>query len=428
MDMNQIRIWPQKSRTQVWILLPLSVLSWAASIAILGFGPAVAPGGAAQPDANALLLHDVAIFLAALGVLCSLLALAVLQHFFNRLRRFGEAAVQASLQPAEAELPAALLAGKKSAELGPVADALLVSREKLATAQRAAKEQQERLTRVALSCEGIWRKHSERMRTIMSASLHPSMRSEGALAAADPARRAIEDLTRATDETLGQARLAGEQLDRFRSLSTQGQGAIERSLKQLATLRGQSETLAAAIQELTGRSQSIGDIAAGVKILASQIDHVALNATIEAARAGDVGRGFSVVASEVRSLAEQSKSATQKMRQVLAEIRTVTSRSLASTAAGEQSMHSAVEIARQADDLFLQISRGVSDTVECCTQIISATSRQAQSLAQIRETIPQVMEAQERFFAISVQLEQLSQAMSSLDADLAATLREVKAA
>lgn len=422
----KLRIWPQKVQTQLWILLSLSALSWAAAVVIpLALGPAAA-SASTTPELGTLLLHEGP---AALGALFALWALAVAHGFFRKLQRFGSAAVQASLAPDGAGLPPALLASKESPELGPLTDALLVTREQLVTARQFAKEQREKLTRIALSCEGIWRKHAERMRQILAAP-HPHLASfrDRAHHPAEPARQAVEELTRAADEALGQARAAGEHLDRFRSLSSQGQGAIERSLQQLSTLRGQTESLAAAIQELTGRSQSIGDIAAGVKILASQIDHVALNATIEAARAGDVGRGFSVVASEVRSLAEQSKSATQKMRQVLAEIRTVTSRTLASSAAGEQSMDTAVEIARQADDLFLQISQGVASTVECCTQIISATSRQAQSLTQIRETLPQVAETHERLRGLGAQLELLQQAIESLDADLSATLREVKAA
>lgn len=421
--MKQLRIWPQKVQTQLWILLSLSALSWAAAVAIsLALGPAAASASAAS-ELSSRLLHEAP---AALGALFALWALLVAHGFFRQLQRFSSAAVQASLAPDGSELPLALLASKEGPELGPLVDALLVTREQLATARHAAKEQRDKLTRIALSCEGIWRKHAERMRQILAAphaSSHDRLHHP-----AEPARQALDELTRAADEALGQARAAGEHLDRFRSLSSQGQGTIERSLQQLSTLRGQTEALAAAIQELTGRSQSIGDIAAGVKILASQIDHVALNATIEAARAGDVGRGFSVVASEVRSLAEQSKSATQKMRQVLAEIRTVTSRTLASSAAGEQSMDTAVEIARQADDLFLQISQGVASTVECCTQIISATSRQAQSLTQIRETLPQVAETQERLRGLGVQLELVQQAIESLDADLSATLREVKAA
>ena len=134
----------------------------------------------------------------------------------------------------------------------------------------------------------------------------------------------------------------------------------------------------------------MGQIAASVKLLASEIDHVALNATIEAARAGDVGRGFSIVAAEVRSLAEQSKGSAQQMRQVLEEIQKSSRTTLASAMDSEHNVDVLVEATRQTESLLLGLQSEAEEAAETCTQILSVVSGQTHSLLHVRDSVNQL--------------------------------------
>ncbi len=99
-----------------------------------------------------------------------------------------------------------------------------------------------------------------------------------------------------------------------------GRKAIDDTIDAMSAARQKAESIAESIIELAEQAQTIGEIITTVNEIAEQTHLLALNAAIEASRAGEHGRGFSVVAAEVRALAEQSKKATQKIRQILLQI------------------------------------------------------------------------------------------------------------
>jgi methyl-accepting chemotaxis protein len=195
----------------------------------------------------------------------------------------------------------------------------------------------------------------------------------------------------------------------------------------METLRSQAELRSTAIQELIASAQTIGEIADSVKLLTSQIEHVALNATIEAARAGEVGRGFAIVANEVRSLAEQSKSATQRMRQVLAEIQKFTAGPLAAAAAGEDGTDGAVAAARQVDRVLLQLSGGAAEALERYYPILGVITRQANELIQLKQTMSQLELKGERLLDLTSRQDELTQLLDAADREFAAALQQMKA-
>src|SRR5690606_1388379 len=101
-------------------------------------------------------------------------------------------------------------------------------------------------------------------------------------------------------------------------------------------VRTQVNTIGSSILELAAQARTIGGIITTVNDLAEQTNLLALTAAIEAARAGEQGRGFSVVAGEVRGLAEQSKGATVRVRQILGEIQRATSGAVMATEQGNK--------------------------------------------------------------------------------------------
>src|SRR5207249_7812791 len=107
-------------------------------------------------------------------------------------------------------------------------------------------------------------------------------------------------------------------------VSEEGHQIVDSIVQAMAVIKERVETISSDIRTLSQQTQQIGEITALVNDLADQSNLLALNAAIEAARAGEHGKGFSVVAQEVRRLAEQSKQATAQVRALLGEIRRAT--------------------------------------------------------------------------------------------------------
>ncbi|MBC7171006.1 MAG: hypothetical protein H5U40_01180, partial [Polyangiaceae bacterium] len=153
--------------------------------------------------------------------------------------------------------------------------------------------------------------------------------TSGQTAAAQQQAAAVQEVTSTIAElrqTSQQALEKGESVidvsERSVEESAQGSRAVEEAVGGMREIRVHVEAIAEKILLLSEQTQQIGEIIASVNEISEQSKLLALNAAIEAARAGEHGRGFSVVAAEIRSLADQSKQATAQVRKILSDIQT----------------------------------------------------------------------------------------------------------
>jgi methyl-accepting chemotaxis protein len=170
----------------------------------------------------------------------------------------------------------------------------------------------------------------------------------------------------------------------------QGGTVVEETLSGMRAIALSIGETAKKVQELGKQSDQIGKIIGVIDDIADQTNLLALNAAIEAARAGEQGRGFAVVADEVRKLAERTGSATKEITGMIRGIQAETKSAVAAMHAGTKEVEQGVELTTQAGSSLhdiIQMSEQVGDMV---TQIATAATEQAAASAQINGNIEQI--------------------------------------
>ncbi len=166
-----------------------------------------------------------------------------------------------------------------------------------------------------------------------------------------------------------------------------GGEAVARTISGMKTISETMENTARVITGLGKRSQEIGKILEVIEEIADQTNLLALNAAIEAARAGEAGRGFAVVADEVRKLAERSVEATKEIGEVIRQVQEETSAAVDTAKAGAAETKEGITLADRAGIALRSIIESVGRSSELMAQIASATAKQSSASAEVLQTV-----------------------------------------
>jgi methyl-accepting chemotaxis protein len=205
-----------------------------------------------------------------------------------------------------------------------------------------------------------------------------------------------------------------EVAQRAEDLSAEGQQVLEKTVSTIRDLADQVHSLSGAITESAQRSRHIGEIVAGLKDLAEQTNLLSLNASIEAVKAGERGRGFSVVAIEMGNLAEQSKSAAAKVRHILDEIDKGTRAATAIADEGARRARGALALAEDAGKAISGIGQAIRDSSVAARQIANNTRQQGIGVEQIVAALGDISAASQEVVAANVEMERAAASLSAL--------------
>ena len=170
-------------------------------------------------------------------------------------------------------------------------------------------------------------------------------------------------------------------------LSASGQRAIEASIDGLQGIRGQVEAMVGRVNDLSRRMTTVGEILERVKDLADQSNMLALNAAIEATKAGEYGKGFGVVAREIRSLADQTLQSANRIREILGEIQDAIRTTVDASQEGTRKVESGLEQIRNSGDSLRGITQIVDQSSQAARQIVASVNQQNAGIAQISTAI-----------------------------------------
>jgi methyl-accepting chemotaxis protein len=202
-------------------------------------------------------------------------------------------------------------------------------------------------------------------------------------------------------------------------LSRAGLNTVEEAVKASAALGEQVTRIAATMADLSERTQQVGEIIASVKDLAEQSNLLALNASIEASKAGEHGRGFSVVAMEMRTLAEQSRQAAVQVRSSLQEIQRGARDAAAATDEGAKRASAAVRLSRSAGEAIEGLALVIKDSALAARQIAANTRQQTIGVEQIVTAVSELSSAINESAEGTKIIEQGSASLSSMSKELA---------
>ena len=193
---------------------------------------------------------------------------------------------------------------------------------------------------------------------------------------------------------------------------------VESSVEGIGKLAGEIENSVKAINKLADDSSSISRVLEVIKGVAEQTNLLALNAAIEAARAGEQGRGFAVVADEVRTLARRTQQSTEEIEQMIARLQEGVSGAVKAMGASHGMTGSTVDASLKVQEALGNILNSVTQIVDQSQQIAAAAEEQTAVSHDIDHNIVQINQAGERTAEGARQAEESSNRMAQLVKDL----------
>ncbi|CCU72205.1 methyl-accepting chemotaxis protein [Thalassolituus oleivorans] len=205
------------------------------------------------------------------------------------------------------------------------------------------------------------------------------------------------------------------------STAKQGRAIVNETVKSINSLAGEVERASEVIRQLESDTANVGSILDVIKGIAEQTNLLALNAAIEAARAGEQGRGFAVVADEVRTLASRTQDSTQEIQTVIEQLQAAARSAVDVMSSSKERAQTSVNQAAKTDESLQAITEKVESITAMNNQIAAATDRQEKAAYSIKENVVGIRETSEIAMASMQKVEAASKALT----DISRTLQTV---
>lgn len=229
----------------------------------------------------------------------------------------------------------------------------------------------------------------------------------------DTASGILESILRFSREVGMQAESINMAAERGVSLSDEGKALISKMNESMKKMLAISHQTNKSILLLSEKSSEISSVLNVMKEMAGQTNMLALNAAIEAAKAGDSGRGFSVVAEQIRQLAEDSSRSANEIEQMIDEVQSAISGTTELIAEMNEDVQGSVDISDKASDSFNQLASSNSETLGLSEKIVGASNEQNESVREVVELMENVVVIAEETAAGTEEAASSSQELSS---------------
>jgi len=203
---------------------------------------------------------------------------------------------------------------------------------------------------------------------------------------------AITEMTASTQDIAGSAEGASTAAGEANSEAMEGRQVVNGTIEAISELASEIEESAVVIEKLNGDSENIGTVLDVIKGIAEQTNLLALNAAIEAARAGEQGRGFAVVADEVRTLAQRTQESTAEIENLITELQSGAEQAVTVMSKSRDKAGSTVEMAQHAGESLSTITQAVESILDMNTQIAAASEEQSAVSEEINRNVVNIQD------------------------------------
>jgi methyl-accepting chemotaxis protein len=234
----------------------------------------------------------------------------------------------------------------------------------------------------------------------------------------EQAATAVNQMTAAVEEVARNAVSTSEASRESNTTAQRGRQQVRQTVDSIGQLAADVTETSAEVEQLAQRVHEISKVLDVIRAIAEQTNLLALNAAIEAARAGEAGRGFAVVADEVRALAHRTQQSTREIEQMIGGIQNGTERAVSAMQSSNGRARSTLEVAQAAGVALEQITQAIASINERNLVIASASEEQAQVAREVDRNLVNIRDLSLQTSAGANQTSAASQELSRLAVDL----------
>jgi Methyl-accepting chemotaxis protein len=224
----------------------------------------------------------------------------------------------------------------------------------------------------------------------------------------------VEEVRQISESSSAKAKAVADNAQKTTEIAQNGKKAVESLVEVMNNIRERVESIAESVVRLSEQGQAIGEIIASVNDIADQSNLLSVNAAIEAAKAGEYGKGFGVVAQEIKGLAEQSRQATTKVRAILLDVQKGTSAAVMATEQGNKAVEIGVRQSREAGESIRLLADSVTEAAQAAVQIAASNQQQMAGISQVTTAMENIKQGSTQTAASTKQAEMAARNLNEL--------------
>jgi methyl-accepting chemotaxis protein len=242
----------------------------------------------------------------------------------------------------------------------------------------------------------------------------------------DMVAAALNEMTASVQEVANHAHQAADSARQADEDASAGNKVVGETMESIRTLAGEVENAAEVIGQLEADSEAIGTVLDVIRGIAEQTNLLALNAAIEAARAGEQGRGFAVVADEVRTLASRTQQSTEEIQEMIERLQGGARNAVGVMSTSRERAQHSVEAAEQARQSLQGISQAITSINDMNTHIASAAEQQSASVSEINNNVENITHVCETTSRGTAALSDATDELAALNRQLDGLVKQFK--
>jgi len=203
----------------------------------------------------------------------------------------------------------------------------------------------------------------------------------------------VEEVKQTSEVSSHKANEVSVNAKRMSDISKEGATAIANTIEGMNRIKQQMSAIASMVVRLSEQSQTIGEITTSVNEIAEQSNLLAVNAAIEAAKAGEQGKGFTVVAQEIKMLADRSKEATAQVRNILRDVQKSISSAVMATEEGGKAVEEGLKLTSLSGATIRTLSESVAEAANAAILIAASSQQQLEGMDQVVAAMENIKEA-----------------------------------